>query len=58
MTLYTIENNMVEKTQSNESKLYCPHCNRTFSSASAYAEHLPCEGRVVSNWGVIFFQAN
>ena len=35
---------MVEKTQSKESKLYCPHCNRTFSSPSGYVEHLPCEG--------------
>ena len=35
---------MVEKTQSKESKLYCPHCNRTFSSPSGYVEHLHCEG--------------
>ena len=25
-------------------KLYCPNCDKMFSSASTYAEHLPCEG--------------
>ena len=50
---------MVEKTQSNESNLYCPRCNRTFLSASAYAEHLPCEEfERLRTLSVIFFQAN